>query len=35
MQKVREHLLVMEVEFDVDLVEFGENRKNWEQNRIW
>jgi len=27
MQKVREHLLVMEVEFDVDLIEFGENRK--------
>jgi hypothetical protein len=35
MQKVREHLLVMEVKFDVDLVDVGEIRKNWEQNRIW
>jgi len=24
----------MKVEFDVDLVEFGENCKYWEQNRI-
>jgi hypothetical protein len=35
MQKVREHLLVIEVEFDVDLVKFCENRKIWEQYRIW
>jgi len=33
MQKVREHLLVMEVEFDVDLVVFGESRTKWEKIR--
>jgi len=35
MQKVREHLLVMEVEFEVDLVKFGENCKKGEKIRIW
>jgi len=38
MQNVREHLLVMEVEFDVDLVQFGDIRTIWEQNRnpwVW
>jgi len=33
MQQVREHLLVMELEFDVDLVEFGESRIKWEKIR--
>jgi len=33
MQKVREHLLVMGVEFDVDLVEFDENCTKREKFR--
>jgi len=32
MQKVKEHLLVMEVEFNVDLVEFGEYCKKMGEN---
>jgi len=34
MKKDKEQLLLMEVEFDVYLVEFGENCKKWEKKVI-